>query len=131
MGNTIDISHTILGNSLINKKFITKVPFYYRMYIDGSEYFSHTHFFEEYEVFDPGMVFKVNKVERKWGIDAGISLRLHISIFIDYEYSPKVRNIIMSISSYPLQTAFPFEFANSDINFNLPIKINTDVVDLL
>lgn len=45
MGNTIDISHTILGNSLINKKFITKVPFYYRMYIDGSEYFSHTHFF--------------------------------------------------------------------------------------
>lgn len=64
MGNIIDISHTILGNSLLDKKFVTKVPFYYRKYSDGSEHFSHTYFTEEYEIFNPGMIFKVNKVER-------------------------------------------------------------------
>jgi hypothetical protein len=129
MGSTISIDHTILGKSLLGKTFITKVPFYYKKYSDGSEGFSN-YITSNYDCkFDKGMKFTIHHVDRRWSVDAGFSLHLHIKV--DYE-NIMGKAIIMSVSDFNLTTPKPFTFTMSpnEVNFDIPININTDIVDI-
>ncbi len=127
MGSTISIDNTILGKSLLNKTFITKVPFYYKKYNDNSESFTNNKNNNEDYKFDKGLKFTIHHIDRRWPIDPGFSLDLYITIN-DENFKEQIK---MSVSRYNIINPFTFTMISNEINFNIPICINNDIVEMI
>lgn len=141
MGSVISIDNTILGQSLINRSFETKILLYYRHYEKQYDiptdhaYLSKFRSFNDNSIkIESGMVFTVNKVERKWGIDAGFSLLLYVTIkkcihndFEKYNEIPIIISVHQKLDLLP--QLFEFVMNPNDINFNIPIEVNGNMLE--
>jgi hypothetical protein len=146
MGSTISIDNTILGQSLLHKTFCTKIPFYHNRYINKNGILENRAYLQEYpigimygaisEKIDEGLFFTINKVERIWGLDAGFSLYLYISIDKLMDDKLKEYNSIPLIFSVYgifklLPRAFQFEMNPNEINFDVPIKYDNTKINFI
>lgn len=127
MGSTISIDETILGKSLLNKTFITKVPFYYKKYSDTSEKFNNYKDNDSDYKFEKGLTFTIHHINRWWSIDPGFYLHLYITVS-DENFKDQIK---MSVGTHNFIKPFTFTMMPNEINFNIPISINTDIVEMI
>lgn len=144
MGSTISIDNTILGQSLLHKTFCTKISFYYNRYNNKNGVLEERAYLQESpigimygaisEKIDEGLFFTINKVERIWGIDAGFSLYLYISIDKLTDEKLKQYNSIPLIipvrhTNNILPETFKFETNPNEVNFDVPIKYDSNKIE--
>ncbi len=105
MGSTTSINDTILGQSLVgtaiperfgckhvlaqcDNTFRTKVPFEYTRYHNNTALESRAYLSvlnsktigPLVQIINPGLVFTVKNVEKRWGVDTGASLYIYVTI---------------------------------------------------
>lgn len=123
---------------MINKS--CKIPFYYNRYyhnggLENRAYLQcdklHCRSGESKE-FEPGLIFTINKSERKWDVDSGFHLWLYINTSIE-PYNMQTIPLIISVPTSRLRSQ-PFDytmnFDGNDVNFNVPITINTKMITI-
>lgn len=147
MGSTISINDTILGRSLIQNSFRTLVPFYYTRYrhddgtYENRAYLSSTNYqyigrMDNITKIDPGLIFTIIKVDKRWGIDTGVSLNIYVDINKPYdEFLNEVPVIITGGERRDLFSPV-FEITikpdtNGEVNFDIPIVYDDNIIQYI
>lgn len=101
MGTTTSAINTPLGQSIIGKTYITKIPvaFGYSVYDkvfvirewEDRQTLSNPKVGEFWVKLEPGLIFQITDVKKSWGIDSGTNVRIHIEILNNMEIFPHTR----------------------------------------
>jgi hypothetical protein len=122
MGTTISINHTILGQSLMNQTFKTKMPYYVTQFMNFGVYESKLYFKQDVlnhtkqTMLYPGTLFTISNVEQ-----CNNTLYLHMTI----ENYPTV---IMTIKPFQFK---PFQILTDDIDVDVPMMINNQLINTI
>lgn len=121
MGSAVSINNTILGQSLLNQTFKTKIPYYVTQFMNFGFYESKLYLKQDVlkhtnqTLLSPNTIFTISNVEI-------YNNTLYLTMNIENFFKP----VILIIKPYQFQ---PFQIVTDSIDVDIPIMINNQLIN--
>jgi len=131
MGGSLSVGNTVLGQSVIGKKYSTKIPFYYNRFSHDDKAYLYAYpcsagCIDHFKM--TPFIFTVKDAIRSYH---GVSLDLVIQLD-DNDTLPPIP-IVIHVQPYQnsVQQCFTIYWKGNDIDFNRDIVMNTELLNLV